>query len=131
MRGAGTSSRMRPGSRKLKTVAMPISGFFARHKKGFVWRLHSVARYEETGGGVYLELEVIALTRDTPASLTWVVNPVVNHLSMNSLATTLSHTHQAFNRLWAIPSQPVRVYLETRAPNLTPPLRNEIARGRR
>ena len=67
--------------------------------KGFIWRLHSIARYEEADGGAYLELEVIALTRDIPVSLAWLVNPVVNHLSMNSLTTTLRQTRQAVTRL--------------------------------
>lgn len=63
--------------------------------RGFIWRLHSIARYEEANDGMYLELEVIALTRDIPASLAWLVNPVINHLSMNSLTTTLRQTRQA------------------------------------
>jgi len=67
--------------------------------KGFIWRLHSIARYEETHDGVYLELEVIALTRDIPASVAWLVNPVVNRLSINSLTTTLRQTRQAVTRL--------------------------------
>jgi len=62
---------------------------------GFIWRLHSIARYEERDGGVYLELEAIALTRDIPVSLRWLVSPVVNHLSINSLATTLRQTRDA------------------------------------
>ena len=62
---------------------------------GFLWRIRSVARYEERDGGVYLELEAMALTRDVPASLAWMVNPVVNHLSINSLATTLRQTRDA------------------------------------
>ncbi len=66
---------------------------------GFIWRLHSIARYEERDGGVYLELEAIALTRDIPASLRWLVAPVVNHLSVNSLATTLRQTRQAVSSL--------------------------------
>jgi hypothetical protein len=66
---------------------------------GFIWRLHSIARYEERDGGVYLELEAIVLTRDIPASLRWLVNPVVNHLSINSLATTLCQTRDAVNSL--------------------------------
>jgi len=67
--------------------------------KGFLWRLHSIARYEETDGGVYLELEAIALSRDIPASVAWLVNPVVNHLSMNSLTTTLRQTREAVSGL--------------------------------
>ena len=62
---------------------------------GFIWRIRSVARYEERDGGVYLELEAMALTRDIPSSLAWMVNPVVNHLSVNSLMTTLRQTRDA------------------------------------
>lgn len=62
---------------------------------GFIWRMHSVARYEERDGGVYLELEAMALTRDIPGSVRWFVNPVVNHLSINSLTTTLQQTRDA------------------------------------
>jgi hypothetical protein len=62
---------------------------------GFIWRIRSVARFEERDGGVYLELEAIALTRDIPASLAWMVNPVVNRLSINSLTMTLRQTRDA------------------------------------
>ena len=62
---------------------------------GFIWRIRSMARFEERDGGVYLELEAIALTRDIPASLAWMVNPVVNHLSVSSLTTTLRQTRDA------------------------------------
>jgi hypothetical protein len=62
---------------------------------GFIWRIRSLARYEERDGGVYLELEAMALTRDIPASLAWMVKPLVNHLSINSLTTTLRQTRDA------------------------------------
>jgi hypothetical protein len=62
---------------------------------GFIWRMHSIARYEERDGGVYLELEAIALTRDIPGSLSWLVTPMVNHLSIDSLTTTLRQTRDA------------------------------------
>lgn len=64
---------------------------------GFIWRLHSIVRYEERDGGVYLEVEAIALTRDIPPSLRWLVKPVVNHLSINSMRTTLRQTRDAVN----------------------------------
>jgi hypothetical protein len=64
---------------------------------GFVWRIHCVSRYQERDGGVYLETEVIALSRDIPGSLRWLVGPVVNHLSINSLTATLSETRDAVN----------------------------------
>lgn len=78
----------------------------AGHGNGFIWRVHSIARYQERDGGVYLELEAIVLTRDIPASLRLVVNPVVIHLSSNSLLTTLRQTRDAVNSLG---SQPVRL----------------------
>ena len=71
--------------------------------KGYIWRLHSIARYEQRDGGVYLELEAIVLTRDMPASLRWLLGPVVNHLSINSLKTTLGQTRDAVNSLPARP----------------------------
>ena len=74
--------------------------------RGFIWELHSIARYEERDGGVYLELEAIALTRSIPPSLRWVVNPVVNHLSINSLTTSLRQTRDA---VIALPQQPERL----------------------
>jgi hypothetical protein len=39
--------------------------------KRFHLATHSIARYEERDGRVYLELQAIALTRDIPASLRW------------------------------------------------------------
>ena len=33
---------------------------------GYIWRLYSVARFEERDGGIYVELEAIALSRDIP-----------------------------------------------------------------
>ena len=72
---------------------------------GFIWRMHSIARYEERDGGVYLELEAIALTRDIPLSLRWMVNPVVNHLSIDSLVTSLRQTRDAVDSLARRPEQ--------------------------
>ena len=62
---------------------------------GFIWRIRTITRYEEREGGVMLEMEAIALTRDIPASLSWLVTPVVNHLSINSLTSTLRQTRDA------------------------------------
>jgi hypothetical protein len=62
---------------------------------GYVWRLHGVTRYQERDGGVYLEVEAMALTRPIPGSLSWLVGPVVNRLSINSLITMLRQTRDA------------------------------------
>jgi hypothetical protein len=59
---------------------------------GFVWRLNSIARYEERENGVYLELEALALTRDIPAALAWAIEPMVKRMAFNSMASTLVNT---------------------------------------
>jgi hypothetical protein len=61
---------------------------------GFIWRLQSIARYEERDGGVYVELEAIGLTRDIPVSLRWMANPLVARLSRSALATSLRQTRE-------------------------------------
>jgi hypothetical protein len=68
---------------------------------GFIWRIRSVSRFEQRDGGVYLEIEALALTRDIPASLRWLVSPVVNHLSVNALKLTLRQTRDAVRSTWA------------------------------
>lgn len=62
---------------------------------GLIWRIHSISRYEERDGGLYLEIEAMLLSRDIPSSLRWLVNPVVNHLSVTALTTTLQQTREA------------------------------------
>ncbi len=62
---------------------------------GYIWRLYSVSRYDEREGGVYVELEVIALTRDIPGSLRWLVKPLVARMSRNSLLISLMQTRNA------------------------------------
>ena len=68
---------------------------------GFIWRLHSIARYEQRDGGVYLELEAVALTREIPSSLRWLVSRVANRLSRNSLTTSLRQTRDAVTSMSA------------------------------
>lgn len=87
---------------------------------GYIWRVRSVARFEERDGGVYLELEALALTRDIPAGLAWMVNPMVNHLSINSLKATLRQTREAVAAL------PVNIAMRA---SCTSPSRTLTARG--
>lgn len=62
---------------------------------GFIWRLYNVARFEKRDGGVYIELEAVALSRDVPAALRWVVNPVVRRVSKSSMLVSLQKTQEA------------------------------------
>jgi hypothetical protein len=67
----------------------------ANQGTGLIWRLYSVTRFEERDGGVYVEVEAIALSRDIPASLRWLVDPIVRRISRSSLATSLQQTQEA------------------------------------
>jgi hypothetical protein len=62
---------------------------------GFIWRLYSVSRFEQRDGGVYVELESVALSRDVPAALRWAVNPVVRRTARGSMLVSLQKTQQA------------------------------------
>jgi len=62
---------------------------------GLIWRLHSITRFEERDGGVYIEVEVVALSRDIPAALRWFVDPIVRRVSRSSLTTSLRQTGDA------------------------------------
>ena len=63
--------------------------------RGFIWRLYNVARFEQRDGGVYVEMEAVALSRDVPAALRWVVNPVVRRASKGSILVSLRKTEEA------------------------------------
>jgi hypothetical protein len=81
---------------------------------GYIWRLHSIARYEESDGGVYVEIEGMALSREVPAAMRWVVEPIVRRVSKGSLATSLRQTQEAVSsagRLSARQSAPSQVAL--------------------
>jgi len=62
---------------------------------GLIWRLSSITRLEERDGGVYAELEAIALSRDIPAAFRLLVTPIVRRVSRDSLGTSLHQTKVA------------------------------------
>jgi len=62
---------------------------------GYIWRLYSLSRFEERDGGVYIEVEAIALSRDIPVTLRWLADPIVRRVSRSSLLTSLQQTRTA------------------------------------
>ena len=62
---------------------------------GYIWRLYSIARYEQRDGGIYVEVEAIALSRDIPPVLRWIANPIVRRVSRNSMLISLQQTQEA------------------------------------
>jgi hypothetical protein len=62
---------------------------------GLLWRIYSVTRLDERDGGVYIEMEVIVLSRDIPAAVRWFVGPLVRRASREYLMTVLRQTREA------------------------------------
>ena len=60
-----------------------------------IWRLYSLTKFEERDGGVYIEVEAIALSRDISALLHWFTKLVVEHVSRASMSTILQRTREA------------------------------------
>jgi hypothetical protein len=62
---------------------------------GYIWRLCTMSRFEERDGGVYIEMEAMALSRPIPMALHWVVEPIVKRVSRASLSTSIEQTREA------------------------------------
>jgi hypothetical protein len=65
---------------------------------GFLWRMETWWRMVEADGGVYVQSEVVSLTRDIPAGLGWMVAPFVNGIPKESLTFTLNATRTAVQK---------------------------------
>jgi len=65
---------------------------------GFLWKLDSYWRFQERDGGVYIECQAVSLTRDVPAGLGWLIDPIIRNLPRESLANTLRATRSALAR---------------------------------
>jgi hypothetical protein len=58
-------------------------------------QLYSIARLEGSDHGAYVEIEAIALSRQIPAAVRFLVDPVVRRVSRNSLLTSPRKTEEA------------------------------------
>ena len=61
---------------------------------GFLWRMETWWRLEEKDGGVYIQSEVVSLTRDIPTGLSWMISPFVSSIPKESLAFTMEATRK-------------------------------------
>jgi hypothetical protein len=62
---------------------------------GFLWRMETWWRMEERDGGVYVQNEVVSLTRNIPMGLAWIVEPFVTKIPKETLEFTLQSTRKA------------------------------------
>lgn len=72
---------------------------------GYIWRIYSIARFEERDGGVYMEVEALALSRDIPAAFRWMADPIVRRVSKNALVLSLHQTQDAVHSIGSAPRQ--------------------------
>jgi hypothetical protein len=62
---------------------------------GYIWRLFSIARLEQSDGGVYVEMETVALSREIPGAVRLIVDPIVRRVARNSMLTSIQQTEEA------------------------------------
>jgi hypothetical protein len=62
---------------------------------GFLWRMETWWGMEERDGGVYVQNEVVSLTRNIPIGLAWIVEPFVTKIPKETLEFTLQATRKA------------------------------------
>jgi hypothetical protein len=62
---------------------------------GFLWRMETWWRVEAKDGGVYIQSEVVSLTRDIPTGLGWMIGPFVSGIPKETLAFTMDATRKA------------------------------------
>lgn len=62
---------------------------------GYLWRLDLYTRCVERDGGVYLQVEFLALSRTIPAVFAWLVNPYVHSVPRDYLRHYLETTRKA------------------------------------
>jgi hypothetical protein len=62
---------------------------------GFLWRMETWWRMEGRDGGVYVQSEVVSLTRDIPTGLGWLIGPFVTSIPKETLTFTLDATRKA------------------------------------
>ena len=64
---------------------------------GYLWRLFCISHFMERDGGVYVEMEVIALSRTIPPLLRWFVDPIVRRTAKSALEISMGKTKAAVN----------------------------------
>jgi hypothetical protein len=62
---------------------------------GYLWRLNTCWRVEEKDGGVYIQVESVALSRKIPALFAWMIAPTIRKLSWDVIANLLTQTRKA------------------------------------
>jgi len=65
---------------------------------GYVWRLVMAWRLEERDGGVYVEMETLAMSRGIPRGVRWLIEPTTSELPRKIITHVLESTREAVAR---------------------------------
>ncbi len=96
-----TSSAIR--IREIANYGQPNEHPFPEDRRpGYVWRAAVNERLEERDGGVYVELETVALSRGIPIEFRWLIKPLTDELPRKMMVEMLDDTRAALaNREYA------------------------------
>jgi hypothetical protein len=70
--------------------------------RGFLWRMNSYWRYQQTSGGVIVECESITLSRSIPPFLAYLVRPIVHKVARESMQRTLQSMRTRMTRSYQL-----------------------------
>jgi len=73
----------------------------------YMWRLDNYWRIEEKTGGVYLQIEVVALSRKFPLILGWLINPLIENIPRSTISGFLNNSRRAITERNATTVDPV------------------------
>lgn len=65
------------------------------HGRGYVWRMCTITRVEQRDDGVYVEMELMGLSRGIPWVFRWLVQPLAERLPRSILRSILDDTRDA------------------------------------
>ena len=85
----------RPGERALA----PGTG------AGYLWQAQTFSSYLQKDGGLYLSLETLGLSREFPAMLGWIIEPIARRLGRKSVEGSLVEFRQALTTSGSTDSQ--------------------------
>jgi hypothetical protein len=56
---------------------------------GYIEKVFTIVRYRESESGVYVEVDTLPLSRGVPATVRWLIAPMIERFSRHTMAVTL------------------------------------------
>ena len=81
---------------EIANYGQPTEHVFPENRRpGYVWREVTVQRLEARDGGVYVEWEMIVLSRGIPTAFRWLIKPLTDELPRKMMLDLLDETRTA------------------------------------